>query len=137
MVRRRSLSPKQRRDMLADQGGICAKCPAPIGPQPDGIIVPFIGEHSVTVESGNDQKPDCLLCVPCAKRKTFGTKATSYGSDAHERAKVKRLRGETKNGPKRRLPSRPMPVPPPGFSTRWPSQCIPSRPWQKRGERNG
>lgn len=40
---------------------------------------------------------------------TNGTKATSYGSDKHAIAKIRRIRGETKQGPKRAIPSRPWP----------------------------
>src|SRR3546814_20991589 len=59
----------------------------PIGPQEDGSKIPFIAEHSHPVALGNDQKPDCLLCEPCADLKTNGTRATTYGSDAHAIAK--------------------------------------------------
>jgi hypothetical protein len=61
---------------------------------------------------GNDWSPpqhsakhiDCL-CKPCHDRRTFGTKATSLSSDAHSRAKVKRLqRGRKK--PRRPIKSR-------------------------------
>jgi hypothetical protein len=37
------------------------------------------------------------------KRRTHGTKATSYGSDAHERAKIKRLDKITTAKPERQL----------------------------------
>jgi hypothetical protein len=41
-----------------------------------------------------------LQCNACADLKTFGrSKATSYGSDIHAIAKVKRLRGERKPKP--------------------------------------
>jgi hypothetical protein len=91
MTVRRSLTPKQVTVMLAAQGGQCAKCRRPIGYQPDGSIVPFIAEHTVPVALGNTAKPDCLLCRPCADRKTNGSPATSYGSDKHAIAKTKRL----------------------------------------------
>lgn len=40
--------------------------------------------------------------------RTFGTKATSLNSDAHSRAKIRRLRGENKPKPKRAWPARKM-----------------------------
>lgn len=44
------------------------------------------------------------------KRQTNGSKATSYGSDKHAIAKVKRLRGETgQNKRTKKIPSRPFP----------------------------
>jgi hypothetical protein len=46
----------------------------------------------------------------CHKRKTNGTKATSAGSDQHMAAKGRRLRGETKQGPKAKIRSRPFPT---------------------------
>lgn len=110
---RKYLTPKERQAMHASQDGLCSVCGLEI------TVLGCIAEHWVTVESGNDQKPDCLLCIPCAKRKTFGTKATSYGSDAHERAKVKRLRGETKTGPKKAIPKHPFPPKPEGYVYRW------------------
>lgn len=100
MTQRASLTPKERYEMMRAQEDKCALCGALLA------IHGCIAEHWVTVESGNDQKPDCLLCIPCAHRKTYGTKATSYGSDAHARAKIKRLRGETKQGPKKKIQSR-------------------------------
>lgn len=47
-------------------------------------------------------------CNACSARKSFGTKATSAGSDAHARAKGKRLaNGGRKRGKSRKLQSRP------------------------------
>lgn len=61
---------------------------------------PEIGEHFTPVALGNDQKPDCLLCKPCADAKTK--------KDMGRIAKVKRLQkkaaGETKK--KRPIQSR-------------------------------
>lgn len=100
MTKRRYLTPKERRQMHFDQQGKCAKCHMQTAPDY------MIAEHWTPVALGNDQKPDCLLCIPCANRKTNGTKATSYGSDKHAIAKVKRIRGETKQGPKKKIQSR-------------------------------
>lgn len=58
-----------------------------------------------------------LNCRACADLKTYGhSKATSYGSDRHAIDKTKRLLGETKTGPKKRIPSRPFAKRPPGYS---------------------
>lgn len=129
MTKRASLTPAERRVMYEDQDRLCALCCeyAPLDR--------MIAEHWVTVESGNDQKPDCLLCIPCAHRKTYGTPATSYGSDTHERAKVKRIQkklaGKTRKG--RAIQSRGFDTPPPGYSA-WPpkgSQKLASRPMRR------
>lgn len=106
MTKRRYLTPKERAEMLLAQKCRCYVCGTPIGPQPDGTSIPHIAEHWWAVKLGNPRKPDCLLCAPCADKKTNGTKATSYGSDKHAIAKVKRLRGETKQGPKKKIYSR-------------------------------
>lgn len=90
MTKRASLTTKERREMLEEQGGKCLQCFCDIGPQESGIVIPSIAEHWTPVALGNDQKPDCLLCIPCANLKTNGTKATSYGSDKHAIAQAKR-----------------------------------------------
>lgn len=100
MTKRRYLTAKERATMHAEQDGLCAGCLAKI------TVSDCIAEHWFPVALGNDKKPDCLLCRPCADKKTNGTKATSYGSDKHGIAKTKRLRGETKQGPKKNIQSR-------------------------------
>lgn len=48
--------------------------------------------------NGPDSLDNCAtLCKPCHRLKTNGNGATTYGSDKHEAAKVKRLRGDTGN----------------------------------------
>lgn len=84
-MKRKYLTPKERRDMFAAQNHQCAAC------GDNMFIEGCIAEHWHPVALGNDQKPDCLLCIHCADRKTNGTKATSYGSDKHGIAKVKRI----------------------------------------------
>lgn len=72
--------------------------------------------HPLALGGAHDAPNIVPLCKPCHKLKTFGTKATSCGSDIHEIAKAKRLAN-----PK---PSRhPMPKT---------HRKIPSRPWPKR-----
>ncbi len=48
-----------------------------------------------------------LVHKPCADRKTYGTKATSAGSDTQLMAKHRRLTGQNKPKRKREIPSRP------------------------------
>ena len=67
-------------------------------------------DHTLSREKGGDDSVDnCrALCLECHSLKTFGTPATSYGSDIHEAAKVKRLRGETRTHERAKIPSRPL-----------------------------
>lgn len=116
MTKRAHLTPHERQTMLEKQEGRCASCDGPIGPQEDGTSIPFIKEHTRPVAQGNDQKPDCLLCVPCAKVKTYGTKATTAGSDIHGIAKAKRI---AKGGKKIKNP---FPKRPSGSKHQWPKR---------------
>ena len=84
---RRYLTIEERRAMYEAQEERCASCRTEIRDERD-----CIAEHTHPVAMGNDQKPDCLLCRACAHLKTNGTAATSYGSDQHEIAKMRRLR---------------------------------------------
>ena len=82
-AKRASLTPNEMRDMLARQAGVCFS--------PDCVSEgPFIAEHWTPVALGNASKPDCLLCEPCAHRKTYGLRG-----DISSIAKVKRLNGTT------------------------------------------
>jgi hypothetical protein len=71
------------------------------------------------------------LCTDCHKKRTFGTKATTAGSDVHRRAKTRRIhkqiaehaeRMDDKRRSRKRKPR-----------SRWPSRKIASRanPWPK------
>jgi hypothetical protein len=113
MAVRRSLTPRQVTVMLAAQGRQCAKCCCPIGYQHDDSIVPFIAEHTLPVALGNGEKPDCLLCVPCAKEKT--RQDVKRISKADRQAKA--YRGEKKA-------KRPFRKPPEGYKHRWPKQRL-------------
>lgn len=75
--------------LLEAQGGVCCV-------KGCGSTGPFDGEHS-TPNNFVAGKPDQLMCRPCHKVKTK--------RDRKAIAKVKRLRGETCNGPKRPIPS--------------------------------
>lgn len=88
-AKRASLTKNERKAMVERQGGLCFTWGCTNAPE--------IAEHFTPVALGNDQKPDCLLCKPCADAKTK--------RDIAAIAKVKRLQ----RGPrasKRPIPSR-------------------------------
>lgn len=91
-MKRASLTPKERADMLAAQGGKCATpgCEHP----------PAIAEHTLPVALGNPEKPDCLLCWPCAKAKTV--------ADVWQIAKAKRQGKFHETGRSRARKGRPL-----------------------------
>jgi hypothetical protein len=118
---RRYLTPKERKAMLEGQGGLCrCRC----GCKADISTGPSIAEHTVCVALGNTDKPDRLLCVPCADRKTNGSPATSYGSDKHAIAKCRRIRKKLAGTQRKARPlqSRGFQAPPEGFEYSWPSR---------------
>lgn len=90
--KRKYLTTKQKAALLIRQGGRCARCPTEL-PAP-GMIFDHANMLAVSCDNGiaNFQ----ALCAPCNALKTHGNGATSYGSDIHAIAKLKRLRGETK-----------------------------------------
>lgn len=70
---------------------------------------PVIHEHMIPLALGGADNATNIRLYrkECAAKKTNGrSKATSYGSDIHAIAKCKRIRGETCNGPKRKIPQR-------------------------------
>lgn len=75
-AKRASLTKNERAAMIQRQGGLCFTFGC--------IGKPVIAEHFTPVAMGNDQKPDCLLCKPCAVAKTK--------RDIKAIAKVKRIR---------------------------------------------
>ena len=79
---------------LPEKGVTCGK--------PFGHISDVHFDHIAREEATHDNSAEnCRpLCLECHNLKTFGTKATSAGSDVHMAAKAKRLRGETKQGNK-------------------------------------
>ncbi len=115
---RRSLTQKERATMWAHQQGRCIGCGESFQPKD------MIAEHWTPVALGNSKKPDCLLCKPCADRKTRGTKATTKGSDIHSIARAKRLAkgGKTRRGPK--LRSAGFKKPPEGYQHQWPKRKV-------------
>lgn len=79
------LTKRERVAMLEAQGGVCCV-------KGCGSTGPLQGEHS-TPSAWVGGKPDQLMCKPCHALKTK--------RDVAAIAKVKRIRGETCNGPKR------------------------------------
>jgi hypothetical protein len=74
----------------------CAKC----GCQ---LEVFHIDHHIALVFGGTDTfENKQLLCVQCHKVKTFGTKATTVGSDIHGAAKIRRILAKTSCKPKKK-----------------------------------
>jgi len=113
---RKSLSPKQRLDMLAEQS---EKCACYCGCQAEIAVRTCIGEHTVCVEWGNEDKPDRLLCVPCAKAKTR--------TDVKAIARAKRLarkQAGTWREPKARIRSAGFKTPPEGYKHQWPKRKL-------------
>jgi 5-methylcytosine-specific restriction endonuclease McrA len=104
-IRRRSETPAMVRRILFRQGVVpCCLCGKRLKPE-DKVI----REHMHALALGGPDEEDNMGYAheECAARKTNGTPATTYGSDKHAIAKVKRLRGETKQDrPKRKIQSR-------------------------------
>ena len=99
---RRKLSPKQRALLFLSDYGRCQCCLRKIA---DGEKWHADHFNPNALSGDNSDGNFQVLCIPCHRRKTFGTKATTAGSDIHAIAKVKRLiKGKT---PKRNIPSKP------------------------------
>lgn len=80
-----------------------------------GVEWDHIHAHAL---GGDNSADNCQpLCPICHMIKTGGTKATTAGSDIQRAAKVKRLTGQTGQGRKAKIPSRPFP-PQRGFAKR-------------------
>ena len=77
-MKRRRLTKAERATMTTRQGGCCFNFGC------DGK--PEIAEHYTPVALGNENKPDCLLCRECARRKTNGPRG-----DLTNIAKAKRI----------------------------------------------
>ncbi len=116
MTHRKSVTAAIMRETLlmqayeTDRPIICPLCYEPIQPGGRTIL-----EHMHALGLGGPDTPENrrLVHKHCADKKTFGTKATTAGSDIQLIAKGKRLRGETGQGrPKREIKSR-------GFDKRW------------------
>lgn len=78
-------------------------------------------EHPTPLALGGEDGPRnaAYSFSEAHKRQTNGSGATSYGSDKHAIAKVRRLRGENKSRPKKK----------------WPARKLISKPFPKRVDR--
>lgn len=100
-------SEKDKRFLFDQQNERCYSCPTKLlWERPRNWITEH--ENQLSISKDNSIKNKSLRCKECAHKKTNGTKATSYGSDAHARAKLRHIRGELKPKLKRKIPSRPM-----------------------------
>ena len=93
MTPRRSMHKARRQRIYDDWGGLCCLCHKPVSRHR------FIVEHlHALVFDGPDSDENCGPAhYACANKKTNGTKATSYGSDSHAKAKQDRITGITKS----------------------------------------
>ena len=118
-IKREPLSKLDFAKLAVEQKGKCAECGAKLKFEPYQVR----DEHVVSLFGGgtNDIENRELWCVSCTKPKN--------AKDAERHAKIKRLRGETKNGPKRKIQSR-------NTFSEQPKRTIPQRhnPWNKRAE---
>lgn len=104
-MKRRSETPAMVRRILFRQGVVpCCLCGKRISPA-DKVIREHI--HALALGGADEEDNMGYAHEECAARKTNGNGATTYGSDKHAIAKVKRHRGETKQDrPKRKIQSR-------------------------------
>jgi hypothetical protein len=95
-IARRPLSKLEFARLAVEQKGKCAKCGVKLKFEPHQIR----DEHVVSLFGGgtNDLSNRQLWCLACVKPKN--------ASDAARHAKIKRLRGQTKTGPKKKIQSR-------------------------------
>lgn len=109
--RRRRYKEWEVVDILLLQGAIiiCPQCKQPIT-DARNIMREHVQQLGPDGEWGEDTVENCQYWhkTPCSHEKTYGTKATSAGSDAHVRAKHRRLTGKNKPKFKRKIPSRPL-----------------------------
>lgn len=105
MTNRRAF-PLSSRLAAALRYAVCAGCG--MGPlSAIGVEWDHIHAHALGGDSSAD---NCQpLCPECHQRKTGGGKATSAGSDVQRIAKIKRLTGQTGQGRKAKIASRPFP----------------------------
>ena len=91
-IKRIPLTKWQFATLFLEQGGKCASCDCKLQKSKtrDEHIVSLFGGGS------NEMSNRALWCVSCTKPKNR--------DDAARAAKIKRLRGDTGNGPKREIP---------------------------------
>lgn len=119
-MKRRRLSLSDKLEILARQA-LCPICGGPLG---DLSNVDW--DHEQALARGGTDTNGNLRAIhrdPCHKVKTFGTKATTRGSDVFEVAKTRRL--ERKNSDFLKLVS--SDDAPPKPKSKWPSRPFPKR----------
>lgn len=98
-IARKPLTKLEFAKLAVQQEGKCAVCETKLRFEPHQVR----DEHIVSLFGGgsNDLSNRELRCPECVKPKN--------AEDAARHAKIKRLRGETGNGRKKKIPSRPFP----------------------------
>lgn len=103
-MKRPATTAKMKLDVLKKFGATvqCAMCDVTC------LISEIEYDHRHQLSQGGDHSVENLrpLCELCHSIKTNGTKATTYGSDKHAKAKERRLRGENKPRRKASFPKR-------------------------------
>ncbi len=104
MTRKRFSEREVLATLMTQQVIFCFRCKMAITDAKDAER-----EHILEIAlGGKDEPANCAYSHAwCHFAITNGTKATTAGSSKQRIAKIARLRGETCNGPKRKIPSRP------------------------------
>lgn len=91
--KRSALTPKERADILARQGGCCVVwgCTATRGLE---------GEHSTPVSLGGNAKPDQLMCKRHHKMKTYGSPGR-VGGDIRDIKHIRKIEEKRTQADKR------------------------------------
>jgi len=115
---RRRLSPKQRAALFVTHKGICHMCCEPIN---EAFQLWEVSHpHPLALGGKDDDSNRAPAHKSCHRTRTFGTKATTAGSDIHAIAKTKRLaKGKQPSGyrwPSRKMHSRPFSAAPRPFN---------------------
>lgn len=112
-IKRKPLSKLEFAKLAVQQEGKCAVCQAKLRFEPHQVR----DEHIVSLFGGgsNDLSNRELRCPECVKGKN--------ADDASRHAKIRRLRGETKTGPKKKIESRGFQKIP-GHKHRWPKRRV-------------
>ncbi|MGA7324830.1 MAG: hypothetical protein WBX25_10185, partial [Rhodomicrobium sp.] len=106
------LSERRVLEVAIRQGGVipCGICHEPLSLEDANTA---IRDHALCLHVFPDDKIEEWGKIEnqryvhgrCSRLKTYGKPHTTLGSDAHIRAKTRRLRGETGKGPRRKIRS--------------------------------
>ena len=120
IIKREPLSKFDFATLFLKQGGKCARCKEDL--KPGRVRDEHL--HALHLGGGNELTNRELWCLACTKPKDADDKARI--------AKVKRLRGETCNGPKRQIQSRGFQKPPENHKHNWPKRTLStSKSWTR------